>query len=270
MIQNINDVYRHNISANIKSIDKYLSSLNDKELNYVLDLMIIDLYKVLFYSRLYQDSRDTLDLIEERPDLMKRAIKFDRNILKSLIYGSTCFKEMDLINRAILMEELESKNKHKILEKINKAHLLDKMIYSFKYDLSYFSDLYQDYINKYSEYDLVIDYIIDNLNNLNIINYEKYLKFVLEFIKSYYKYSIYNISIGKKSRYLKFIEDSSLKELYEKSVSDYNFLYTILKTHLENSISREEEQEKIDNYFYSNSDKEMQKKLKFEHKKTSE
>ena len=270
MIKSINDIYREKIISMKESgmLVSYLSSLNSKQLEYISGIMISDLYKMFFHIEKFHNN-SSLNILENNIDYYKEIFKFDKDIIAISSAATSQFYDMDLINKSILMDDLQSQNKDGILIKANRFHVLDKAIYSFRYDLSYFIDLYENFIEKYkSSPNLVVEFIADKLSDLKVINYEKYTTFILEFIRVYYKCSLYRgLENSEKDIYLSLIENSSLKELYERLSANYGLLCILIENYLKYSTSKEDVKDNINSCFYNNADIKVQKKLKFNDKK---
>lgn len=276
MIKNLNDMYRDKISSqnDISSTLSYLSTLRKEKLDYVFGILLTDLYKLSFYTNPIQSNKIILEYFEKYDaKYIKENLNSFKDLLENAIYATIFFNDMDLINKILVMEQIKDEKKDNILFGLNKFHILDKITYSFAYDLDIFKDLYIDFISKEKDRgELVADFLIDRLDNLKIINYEKYRNFILEFIKVYYKYGIYNEASSNNIEsysYLKVIKNNSLKELYHRIEMDYKFMFDILEEYLKYSIINKDTKVDINNYFYTNTDQEIQKKLRFNNEKTS-
>lgn len=275
MIKNINDIYRNKISSynSISSVLLYLSKLKEKELEYVLGILLADLYKISVYTHPFENNENIFKFFEiyDAQTIKRESSQFNY-LLEAAISATMFFDDLNLINKVLLMEDI--KDKDSLLSSLHELHILDKITYSFIYDLSFFIDLYKDFIDKEKKSGkLIIDFLITKFDDLKVINYDKYRKFILEFIKIYYKKGIYsriNSKDNKNFSYLKEIEEKPLKYLYNRVEKDDIFLSSILKNYLNYNIINEEIKNNIDNCFNNNSDKEIVKKLKFnDNKKTS-
>ena len=255
MIKNLNDVYREKILE-----DDSLDKLNMWELNYILDILISDMYKIF----LFQNRKEALKIIEQKYVAIKKQLIFDKELFKKAYDSTYRFFDMELINRSIIMEDLKNSDKDFFLTSKNKLNILDMISYSFKYELDYFVEVYDDFIKKNPKEDkLIIEYIIDSINELKIINYEKYEKYILEFLKVYYKHLIYNKEIESDNPFYKYILNNTLKDLFNNVETDNKFFYTILENYLSFKLNSEEIQQKIEEDFKKNADEEIQKKLRF-------
>ena len=268
MIKNINDIYREKISSksNYKEIFDYLFNLNNNEFNYVIDIMLSDLYKLAIYTYPIDNNEGIMNFFE------KHDIRYIKNksltiedLLKDAMDATMYFNDMTLINKTILFEEINEQSKEDFLNKINKFSVLDKIVYLFRYDLDLFKEIYIDYINKEkSDGKIVRDFLHYRMLDLQIINDVKFNKFCLEFLRTYYKNKLY---LNQKNQYMSFIESNSIANILKKIVIDSKFMDEILKNYLDYQLIIEEEKQKIDEYFNQNKNEQIQKKLKFNNKK---
>ena len=253
MYKNLNDVYRVRIIHN-----ENLDQLNDWELLYLFDIIIGDMYKLL----VFQEKKNQASIIEQKYDSIKKKLLSSEALLKKAIQSTHVFYDMELINKSILMEDLSENGGANFLLSKNKLNLLDQMSYSFRYDLGYFIDVYIDFLEKNpNESKLIVDYIADGINELKIINYEKYEKFILEFFRCYYKCSLYNKDLSK--TFINSLQTKSLSDMLGEVSKDNTFLTLILQNYLEYETSNDEQKVKIDSNFTNNSNEVIVKKLKF-------
>ena len=253
MYKNLNDVYRERIIHN-----EDLDQLNDWELLYLFDIIIGDMYKLF----VFQEKKNQASIIEQKYNLIKKKLLSSESLLKKAIRSTHIFYDMELINKSILMEDLSENGGANFLLSKNRLNLLDQISYSFRYDLGYFVDVYIDFLEKNpNENRLIVDYIADGINELKIINYEKYEKFILEFFRCYYKCSLSNKDLS--TAFINSLQIKSLREMYDEVSKDNGLLTMILQNYLEYETSNNEEKIKIDSNFTNNSSEVMVKKLKF-------
>lgn len=278
----LNDVTRDEISSNdsISDIMDYFSKLNKKKLNYVLDLILSDIYKIDFFIDHSFDSNDRIFEYENNIQFFKLSIKYlkneclkDPSFLLVTINATKRFSNLDLVNKSLLMEELELNGKDNLLSQINKFHILDKIAYSFIYELDCFKEYYYDYIKKYGKYNntdsLVTEFLTDKMLDLKNLNYEKYIVYIHSCIQVYYKWNFYNKcnrikdNVSKKDLlYLNVVKNESIRKIFDILEYDYDFLNVIIRNYLyyttiKNKISEKE----VDEYFFNNVDETLQKKL---------
>ena len=262
MISNLNDVYRDKI------LNKKIDSLSSGELRYAVDIMISDLYKMLLSEFSKGDSE--CEYIERNFNYLKKVIVYDKDLLTCAVKASKRFRNMCLIDKSILMKNISILNKDNVLTSINKYHILDRIVYSFRNDLDYFVLIFKDYMDRYGilKIDNAIGFIINSISELKTINYDKYEKMILEFIKCYYKASVYERNIGLKFYnvfiYSEIIEKLSLKDIYNEIDRNNSFLSTITINYLMYNVSDKRFINEIESYFKLNATSDIQKKLKFE------
>ena len=263
MFKTINDLCREGILGREKIILR-----NDSKSSYLLGLLISDLYKMSYYYGLADKS--CADIAERIEQLVLYGGYDNFKLFKlcsiECITSAVDYNKLSLVDKNMLFEELENADKGQILNQINSFHFLDKMSCSFVQDLSVYEEFYKDYVEKNKdEENIVIEFLIRKLVELKSINYKKYKEFILEFIKTYYKCALYDLKPNHVSQrlYIKEIESTSLKHLYEKADKNYNFLYAILRQYLRYSNSEVHKKNDVNDYFNINSDKGIQKKLNF-------
>ena len=266
-MKSINDIYRDKIiSKNKKNLLKYMLNSSCKEMDYILGIMLSDLYKVSFYTHSI-DNNSTINFFKQNIGNIKSICKYSKELFDDSMDATAFFDDLDLINKIILFEELEESNNEEILFRINQFHFLDKVTYSFYYDLKLFKEIYLDSTIKSNDGNIASQYLFLKLDDLKTINYEKYKLFILEFVKAYYKYNFY---FNNKNLYLDKITKYSYSDLYKLIEKDQVFIRHLLDSYLNFEILEEEQKKEINEYLKNNCDKKLQKKLKFNNKeKTS-
>lgn len=265
MIKSINDMYRERIVSleSSESIIDYLKKLTINQRNYIFRLMLSDLHKMKIFKILIGSSIDESILMPDNKIAYSIDYKNPVKVFEDSIEATKDFHNLDLITKINLFDLLDSDRIDSMLSMINRLHILDKCIYKFTYGLEEFVDYYYDYIIKNINDDyFAIDFLVDKTESLKEINYEKYKKFILEFIRGFYKNSIYE-GVDYNTNYQKYISlinNMSIKELLNEIENDIVFLSAILEEYLKYSISKEKEE--IDKYFYKNTEENLQKKLR--------
>lgn len=253
MIKSINDIVREQIISN----NNYISECDSKELNYVLDIMLCDLYKMFVFKK----TKYASEIIERRYFNLKKVILLSDQLFLGAMKAVEEFYNMSLLDKSLLMDDLKQNDRHIFLSSINRHNVFDEVLYSFRYELPYLIDLYEDFINKNpKDIDLVIDYIQESFSELKVINYDKYRKFILEFIKIYYKYCIYNKICNK---YFSDIRDKSIADLIEQISNDEKFLSELIKIYMSYNTSDLDIKQAIEEEFNGITDQKTKKKLGF-------
>ena len=268
MIKNINDIYREKINSksNYKEIFDYLFNLNNNEFNYVIDIMLSDLYKLALYTYPIDNNEGIMNFFEKHDvRYIKNKSLTIEDLLKDAVDATIYFNDMTLINKIILFEEIGEQSKDEFLTKINKFSVLDKIVYSFRYDLDLFKEIYVDYITKEkNDGKIVRDFLYYRLLDLQIINDVKFNKLCLEFLRTYYKHKLY---LNQENEYMSFIKSNSISNILKRFSTYPKYMMEILKNYLDYQLISEEEKQKIDEYFNQNKNEQVQKKLKFNNKK---
>ena len=271
MVTSINDKIRKNI---INQYSKELTMLNLERLSSdvydeVISLFLLDYYRVNFFM----DNFDVLDDFDDSKDnIIKRTLK-DENFLSSIIESSIIFNELCISSKISLLEELSDMGQDDNLMQISKLHVLDKISYSFDYNLESFKEYYNDYKTKNKKHPRKTDisyFIATKLSNYKDIRYNEFQKMVLEFLKIYYKWNIFvrdncpKNSLEKEDYfYLEMIRLNKLSILIEYIGENIDFLTSIIDSYLfYTTASKEISKEIVEDYFYKTADEETQKKLK--------
>lgn len=271
MVTSINDKIRKNI---INEYSKELTMLNLERLDSctydeVISLFLLDYYKINFFMGNF-DFLD--DFNDTKENVIERTLK-DEEFLSSIIESSIVFNELCVTSKITLLEELENMGQDDVLMQISKLHLLDKISYSFDYNLDSFKEYYNDYKNKNNKHPRKTDisyFIATKLINYKDIRYNEFHKMVLEFLKVYYKLNIFvrdncpKNSLEKQDYfYLEMIRLNKIGVLTEYIGENVEFLTSIIDSYLFFTTGEKEISHSIVNdYFYKTVDEETQKKLK--------
>ena len=172
MVTSINDKIRKNI---INEYSKELTMLNLERLDSctydeVISLFLLDYYKINFFMGNF-DFLD--DFNDTKENVIERTLK-DEEFLSSIIESSIVFNELCVTSKITLLEELENMGQDDVLMQISKLHLLDKISYSFDYNLDSFKEYYNDYKNKNNKHPRKTDvsyFIATKLINYKDIRY---------------------------------------------------------------------------------------------------
>jgi len=259
MIKNINDIVRQEICKNMSDREfiVYLNNLNNQKLHYVIDLIISDFYKINFYNNFISINDMNIKTVNQ---IKKECLECYELLI--LIYETMIqFKDLDLINKSLIMEKIEKQDKEEFFSYINKFYVLDKISYNFLYDLEYFKFYYMDYIKINKRMTNISNkFFLNKMIDLKTINYDKYYSFVLEFIRVYYKW---NLFFNKNSDCLEKINKTSLKDLFTELDLNDKFLLSIINGYLYYSLKNTEISEnEVNDFFFKNTNLNLQKKLK--------
>lgn len=271
MVETLNDKIREKI-INLDSKELTLINLNSlttEEYNQVICLFLLDYYKINFFMEQFDFVNDFDDEIE---NIIERTYT-DEDFLISILTSSIIFKELCILSKMTLFEELESKGQDDNLMKISKLHLLDKISYKFDYSLESFKEYYRDFESKYKRTPRKTDvsmFIATKLIEYKDIRYNEFQKMVLEFIKVYYKWNIFvkdncppNSLDDEDYSYLELIKKNQIVPLIEYIGKNVDFLTALIDSYLFYNVGDKKTSEEIvEEYFYRTVDEEIQKKLK--------
>lgn len=268
MVTNFNDTIRNKI-CNTYIIDyiNEFESLEYKEQEIVLKLILMDYYKINCY---FYDQKSYLFQYD-----MDEVIDFCFNninmVYKLIIYVKT-FNQMDYISKCLLIEEMDKLNKDSELLSISKLYLLDKLTYQIIDDLDCYKEYYNNYIDVHSDIpnrrDFASDFISYRVMDLKSIDLIKYKKYILEFIKVYYKWKNFikehdgeYLINDEDFIYLDKIKNNDIDSLFKELESNFEFLNTLVSEYLYYKTSKLEIKEEIvDNYL----DDKIKNKLKIQ------
>jgi len=270
MITSINDEIRNKFNKSIFSIIFRIEKLDDETKNQLIRLFLADFYKIKLFESLETNDYDFINKFRKPIDDLVDECLFDQELLYNVIECSFIFNNIPSLSKITIMETIESTKQDYIIFNISKLHILDKITYSFRYDLEYFKGYYIDYKNKNENSSYVSTLLADRLLEYKKKNNNEFSKFILEFIKLYYKWNIFvkeNIGIENLNKediiYLDMIKFSDIDALIKYIGEDINFLITIIDNYLYYSTTEKFISEDIVNeYFYNNVDEDTRKKLK--------
>lgn len=265
MVTNLNDVIRDKMSKdNFFEIVIYFDSLEKEQQINVLRLMLLDYYK-LNCNNISMTQLDLDDFIYSCFD--------DMSLIYNLILHTKAFNEMDYISKCILMETMEDLDMDDDLFKISNLHLLDKLTYKIVDDIECYKDYYKDYITK-NENSLYRRNNITNVLALRILDLKKfdsvkYKKYILEFIKTYYKWKLFIKNHDGEYLlndidfvYLNKIENTDIDILLGELYKDIAFLSMILGEFLHYKTSVTEiKEEVVDSYLKEAVNENVKQKL---------
>ena len=274
MITSINDKIRNTIidKTSIESSLLNIKKLDMEQAREVIRLLVLDYYKIKFIEGISTDDFSSLDIFNNSIDeLIDNCLENDE-LLSLFIKSSILFNSSSIVYKIIVMEGLEKYDEDENLMDISKLHLFDRIAYTFNYDLYSFKKYYIDYkeSNENKNINFATTFIIDKLLEYKKQNENAYKKFILEFIREFYKWILFINDNGDKfslsdeeRKYLQLIKSNSIDDLIKYIENDYKFLYTLTDNYLYYSTSEKEISKKIiDEYFNNNTDDEMKNKLK--------
>ncbi len=267
MYSSINDEMRNKI-INKNSLELTLLNIEQLDYNskeYFFRLLLSDYYKINYYKGLIDKNFDFLEDFNNSIDYLLDMCYKDEDFLIELINCSKKFNSLKRTQKMMILDTLSSCDQDKTLINISNSHILDKLTYMFNYDLNSFKEYYTDFKDS-----SLLDFIVNKLVSYKKENYEEYKKFILEFIKVYYKWTIFSKdNLGRDhlykedNLYLEIIRFNTIEDLINLSLSDIDFLKTIVENYLFYSTCEKQVSEEIIDKFYSeNVDEEIRKKLR--------
>ena len=274
MITNLNDLLRNKISTKLSNkeqfeIIEYFYSLTEDEQANILRLALADFYKIYYYS-----NRKIHGLFKLK---IEDVIDYCIVDVGSAIYvldAIKVFNDMDYVSKCLIMETLENYDQDNNVRSVYKLHDLDKLTYQIVDDIENYKEYYKNYLEynkeKPNRISVIGEFISYRMLELIKINPKKYQKYILEFIKEYYKWKNFiKMHVGKHLLnnfdfdYLDKIENNSLDELLNLSQKDFDFLFTLVIEYLHYTTEKMEIKEEIvDDYFIKGSSNELKEKLK--------
>ena len=172
------------------------------------------------------------------------------------------------------METLENCNQDDNIRLIYKMHDLDKLTYQIIDDIDSYKEYYKNYLDynkdKPNRMETIGEFITYRILELINVNHKKYQRYILEFIKVYYKWKKFikmhdgeHLLNDFDFEYLTIIENESLDTLLNETKINFKFLFTLVTEYLHYTTEKMEiKEEIIDDYFIKESSKELKEKLK--------
>ena len=198
MISSVNDILR-NIINNLITKDPDSSIVNFLEWydlkSYaqkedIMRLLISDFYKNIYFIEDLEIKTEALEFIEnEKINNIILTLENDYDLLIKFLYATVKFSNTTFFDKQVIFEKI--KEKDRILMQIFNGHLLDKIVYSEKHELNDLIFIYKDYINKSKKkkkLEIADCFLCLNMLKIKEKDYNLYKKYILEFIKSYYKW----------------------------------------------------------------------------------
>lgn len=244
MISSINDNLRNKINNLIvkdpdNSIVNFLEWYNIKSSegkDTIMRLLISDFYKNIYFIKDSKIKSELLEFLEnEEVNNIILCLENDYDLLIKFLYATIKFNNATFFDKQVLFKKIQ--NKDKILLKIYKGHILDKIIYSEKDKLEDLIFMYEDYIKKSTEkekFKIADCFLCLNMLKIKEKDYNLYKKYILEFIKSYYKWKKFlicnkkNILSEKDIKYLNFIENSEIEDIIDITNYNKDFFQTLV------------------------------------------
>jgi len=276
MVVNYNDLLRKQISycfdkqeETDENIIDYFYSLDETEQEIRMRLALADLYKLNYYmdgtvSNLFKIP------IKQLIDKAIVDVVFAIDILKA----SKVFNDLDYVSKTLLLDVIEEHDQDKNISSIFKLHIVDKFTYRIVDDIEKYKEYYKEYLDinrdKPNKISTITEYLCYRMINLKYDNETKYKKYILEFIKVYYKWKKFiknhegKYLLNKNDIiYIDMIEHNSIEEILEYMEDDFDFLFTIVGEYLYYKTQKIEIKEEIvDEYLISSSSDDLKQKLK--------
>ncbi len=269
MIQSFNDKIRNIIfkDNNILNVVQGINSLDLNKKEVIIKLLLSDYYKINFIT-----DEENLLIFNYPLNFLLNLCCTNYIFFKSILFDAKSFYDKSVIEKIYIMEELEEKGMNVPIGEIYKLHILDTLVYRFVYDLDYFKKYHMDYINRNKNIKnneiVILGLLADKLGELKIINYEKYRSFILEFLKTFYKWNFYNINNNKTNLsvlqkiYLSKIDNNSIGEIYKEIENNSQFLNVIMKDYFDYTTNSKMNENEINEFLINHGKKDIQKKLK--------
>lgn len=269
MLSNLNDVYRNKIyNKDFIEFVEYFNSLDIDTQEKVLRLILMDNYKINCFNNKY------IKIDGESIDSILMSCLDNAKILKEILKDAKCFYGMDYFSKSLLLEDMKNRELDSKINDICRNHMLDVLTYHILDELDLYQEYYKDFMiknrgNIFSQ-NLLIDYLSLRVLDLKNKNNKKYEKFLLEFIKVYYKWRKFiNDHEGEYLMndedfiYVDKIEKLNIEELFNQIENDYDFLNLILGDYLHYKTQKiEVSEELVDKYLNESCDEKIKIKLK--------
>lgn len=270
-MSSINDFIRKELLSNYTMTTTLvkLEQLNIKDNEEIIRLLISDYYKIEFFESINKNNFTFEDSVDE---LINNFI-LNEDFLYNVVEKSKIYNKLTNISKIIIMEEIEKAKKDLMFIDLSKSHVLDKLSYKFIYNLECFKEYYKDYKTKIGNEEQTTDasiFIANKLIYYKKENYNKYKKFILEFIRIYFKWIIYvknnfdkTYLYNEDHLYIEIIKHNSIDDLINYTEINYSFLVTIIENYLYYStVQKDISGSIVEDYYINNVDSNIQKKLK--------
>jgi len=276
VIFSINDKIREKLfeKKTVESTLSIFNNLGEEDKVSVLKLLLLD------YAKVIAIELDDIDAIKRSP-IFKYPIEYIINLcmcsngyLTNILKGAFDFYSSGLVSKCIAIESMEAIGVEDLLLEVSRLHILDKISYTFSYDLEdfklYFLDsVEKNIVNGYSV-GLTVEFLKDKLKDLTKFDCKKYESYILECIREYYKWNLFKkegLSVKPEFpdnyEYLDMIKKAPFYSLIASSIYSDEFLTIILLNYLHYSTLGDKTIENdVNKFFLDNSDKKLQKKLK--------
>ena len=271
MVSSINDKVRKYIFKDALGslMFKRIMSLNSKNKEYVLRLLLSDYYKVNYLSGI----NEKLSIFRQPMDYILDLCLNNNNFLIMVLGESICFSASPIISKIITLETISNDKLDSKLSSINKFHFLDKISYEFSYELEDLKRYYINFFNRSSNpidnHILSSEYLSDKISLLEYKDVNKYEQYIIDFMREYYKWNLFMRDAVKKEpripydyNYLNRIRDCSINDLLYDASKNYQLLFLLVSNYLYyTSLTTDEEKNIVDKYFNVNVKPDIQKKL---------
>lgn len=275
MVFNYNDLLRRKISdcfndnENVYEILDFFNNLTEGYQQLIIELALTDLYKLSYYI----DGKPS-KLCEYSIQEVIEKCTIDTGLIIDLMLSVKLFNEMDYVSKTLLMEVIEQNGHDRNVFSISKLHLLDKITYVIIDDIENYKQYYKEYLDinkdKSNKISIITEYISYRVLNLKYEDPNKYKKYIIEFIKVFYKWKKFikhhegEYLLNKSDIiYLDIIDSKSLLEIFEYIENNFDFLFTIIGEYLHYKTQKIEIKEEIvDEYLNSSSSDNLKQKLK--------
>jgi len=262
-----NDILRKNIcKTNLEDSIIYFESLSYEAKEKVIDIMLLDYYKLQFSLK-----KECSELFECSKDELYKKCIYEVDLLVDLLEATYRFNNMSFFNKCTILEEMNFYNQDIKLMKISKMHLLDKITYQITDELDSYKEYYSDFKEKTSTeltnlFVFILSLRIKNMKKIDLI---KYKKNILEILKVYYKWKLFikdhdgeYLLNPEDKAYINIIEYNDIDTLLNLLEENVSFLPHILGEYLHYTTENIEIKEDIvDEHLSKNASKTLKKKF---------
>lgn len=274
MVANYNDLLRKKISDCFKDKDEYsiidfFYNLKEEEQEILMRLALCDLYKLDYYID------GTVSGLFDLPinQLINKCIT-DVGLALELLGASKVFNDMDYVSKTLLLETMQDNDQDRNIYPIYKFHVLDKFTYAIIDDIEDYKEYYKEYLevnnDKIDRITSITKYICYRIIDLKQEDEIKYKKYILEFIRVYYKWKNFikdhdgeYLLNNQDFIYLNIINKETLDEIFVEIEDDFDFLFTVVGEYLYYKTQKiEVKEEFVDEYLFFSSDEKLKEKLK--------